>query len=242
MKTPCLQRYHRDAAAAREYARVVLVAYAGLWGGVATVAAGLLPPCCLLIAAILLSRAMTPYHEYYHTPLARVPLWIRLTPVLLSPLMGGLKEQRAQHFAHHRYLDDPQRDPDYAIIHGPLLGAVLRCFLQPEGALWYALRRGRVTWECAAEALLRAALLAAVAWLLGPRLLWYWLPARLLWTANYLAFSRLLHQEPLRLPWLGVHLYVPLLLGRRFLPVFLEHQAHHRDARVRPEHLHRVPR
>lgn len=232
---------HRDAAAARAYARPVALAYGWLWVNVAAVALELAPPCTLLIAAALLSRAMTPFHEYYHSPLPRVPLWIRLIPVPLSPFMGGLKEHRAQHFAHHRYLGDPTRDPDHAIIHGPWLGALGRSFLQPERALGFALRHHGLNREAATEALVRALLFVGAVGLLGPRLLWFWIPARLLWTLNYLAFSRLLHQTPPHLPWIGRHLYIPLLLGGRFLPVFLHHQAHHREPRVRLEHLHSVP-
>lgn len=236
---PVPDEYLRDDASARACARPVLLAYACVWGGLAAVALGLLPAWTLPAAAVMLSRAMTPFHEYYHTPMSRFPFWIRIIPVFLSPVMGGLREQRYLHFCHHRYLGDPARDPDHPIIHASLAVALLRSFAQPEHALWFSLIRRRLSRIDRAEALLRALLFALAVAALGPAFLFYLIPARLLWTFNYLAFSRMLHRAPLRIPWLGRAFYIPVLLGARWLPVFEEHDAHHRLPLVRAEHLRR---
>jgi hypothetical protein len=187
----------------------------------------------------MLSRAMTPFHEYYHAPLRRHPLLMRLVPVLISPFMGGLVELRYAHFFHHRFLGDARRDPDHLIIRGSLRVAVVLSFFQPERSLWFSLARRRVSGPRIVDVLVRAILFAAIVAVLRERFLWYWIPARLLWAANYLAFSRLLHRTPLVIPRLAEIVYVPLLLGSRWMPVFREHEVHHRLPLVAAEHLAR---
>lgn len=239
MAPPVPVECRHDAAAARGYAREVVLSYAGIWGAFAAVASGIAPPAVLVVGAVLLSRAMTPFHEYYHAPIARPPFIMRLIPVVLSPFSGGLSEQRFLHFQHHRYLGNPRLDPDDPVIHGSIVAALWRCAFQPERALWFSLVRGRMSRLDAAEATLRALLFVGVAWALGWGFLWYWVPARLLWLGNYLGFARLLHMSPPHLPWPLRVFYIPLLLGSRWLPVYTEHEVHHRLPVVRAEHLHR---
>ncbi len=239
MAQPVPIEYRHTDDAVRGYARTVVLSYAGMWGAFAAVALGFAPHATLLVGAVLLSRAMTPFHEYYHAPIARVPFVMRLIPVVLSPFSAGLHEQRFLHFQHHRYLGDAQRDPDHLLIHGPIPIALWRCWWQPERALWISLVRKRLSRQDVAEVVLRALLFGAVAWALGWAFLWYLIPARLLWMGNYFGFARFLHMSPPFLPWLLRAVYIPTLLGSRWLSVYTEHEVHHRLPVVRAEHLHR---
>lgn len=229
--------YCRNAQVAPSYARPVLVAYGALFVSLALVYLRWIPPVLLILPALLLSRAMTPFHEYYHTPLPTIPLSMRLIPALLSPWMGGLYEQRFVHFQHHRHLGDNDRDPDHRIIHGSFVTALLLSFFQPERSLFHFMRQGRPSQRQFAEAALRSVLFVVATAALGKAFLCYLVPARILWMINYLAFSRMLHQEPLQIPYLAKIFYIPVFLGSRWLPVYTEHEVHHRFPLLRVEYL-----
>jgi fatty acid desaturase len=110
-------------AIAREYSCLVLAVALGAWLLGDQGASVWLPPALratlvallVVVVAAVQHRMSALAHEASHFVLFRKPLANELVSdlLLLFPLMALTQRYRASHFGHHRFVNDPERDPDW---------------------------------------------------------------------------------------------------------------------------------
>lgn len=107
---------------AREYASLTLALAAGAWGLSAlhagSLSLALAVPVVVLLAAVIAAvqhRLSGLAHEASHSRLFRNRLVNELASdlLLLFPILAVTSKYRAAHLGHHRYVNDPARDPDW---------------------------------------------------------------------------------------------------------------------------------
>lgn len=108
---------------------------AGVWalflGSTAATLTGLLPmPAAILLNAVAIYGAFTPLHDSTHRAVSSDPRINDLLGTLAgSLLLPGMTANvyRVLHLEHHRWVGDPDRDPDTALAHtrGPLVPLLL---------------------------------------------------------------------------------------------------------------------
>jgi fatty acid desaturase len=109
-------------AIAREYLCVASAVAAGAWviavGGAGTLSAPMIVALVIMLVAVVAAvqhRMAALAHEASHFVLYRHPLVNELVSdlLLLFPMMALTQRYRAAHFGHHRFVNDPKRDPDW---------------------------------------------------------------------------------------------------------------------------------
>jgi fatty acid desaturase len=218
---------------------VSLGVVAFLYAMLAAVAAGLAPGWVLALAvALLVPRWMIAVHELFHLRSEReVDPLTRLQLLLFTPLALGYREMLANHRSHHRATGTLQ-DAEHYQLTGPPWQGFLNALSAPEQMWFRWVGEHGIDSELARGTALRAALFAVL--VVGTRgaLLWYWLPARIVFGLSYFVFFYCLHRRgeafgsyalPLRE---GVSRALKIVYGTDVVEATVHHDVHHAQPRI----------
>jgi fatty acid desaturase len=109
-----------------------LVLLALLWAGLIVAYEGhrrgwLPAPAAIAIGLLAMNLSFTVWHEGVHQNLARrKPLNHALARLAAIPVLIPYSRLRVHHLLHHRFTNDPDRDPDYWQVSGPFWTVGLR--------------------------------------------------------------------------------------------------------------------
>ncbi len=238
------REFYRDQADAVRYQRVSLAYLVSIYGLLGLAMAGVAPVWLLvLLVPPLYVRTALSAHELMHVcPAGRVSLVHRLMMILDTPVGLGYREHRDIHMRHHRS-PATEQDPEFFQIRGGHLRALASSMVSPEWALVGYAREKRLGRAWAAEASVRAAVFAALAWTNPSVFLAYWLVLRASVGASNFLFHHALHFRAGRYgtfrlePSAGVDRLLRFLLGTESVLILYEHPAHHAWLQVRARYL-----
>ena len=226
--------FYRDQADAARYKRVSLGYLLAIYGLLGFAMAGLVPLWLLLVLVPpLYVRSALCVHELMHNcPAGRVSFFHRLMMILDTPVGLGYREHRDIHVRHHQN-PATERDPEFFQIRGGHLRALASSMVSPEWAFLRYGREGRLTRAWAAEASVRAAVFALLAWLAPLVFLAYWVTLRASIGVSNFLFHHALHYRDGRYgtfrlePSSPVDRALRVLLGTESVLILYEHPAHH---------------
>jgi fatty acid desaturase len=226
--------FYRDQADAVRYQRVSLAYLVAIYGLLGVAMAGLAPVWLLvLLVPPLYVRTALSAHELMHVcPAGRVSFVHRLMMILDTPVGLGYREHRDIHMRHHRS-PATERDPEFFQIRGGHLRALASSMVSPEWAFVRYLREKRLSRSWAAEASVRAAVFAALAWASPFVFLAYWVVLRASVGVSNFLFHHALHYRAGRYgtfrlePSARVDRVLRFLLGTESVLILYEHPAHH---------------
>lgn len=226
--------FYRDQADAVRYQRVSLAYLVAIYGLLGLAMAGLAPVWLLfLLVPPLYVRTALCAHELMHIcPAGRVSFVHRLMMVFDTPVGLGYREHRDIHVRHHQN-PATERDPEFFQIRGAHLRALASSMVSPEWAFLRYWRERRLTRAWAAEASIRAAVFAVLAWLNPPVFLAYWIALRASIGVSNFLFHHALHYRDGRYgtfrlePSPAADRVLRVLLGTESVLILYEHPAHH---------------
>jgi fatty acid desaturase len=207
---------------------------------------GYFPVPALVAMVPLASRCQLIYHELCHCR-PRIPLVLAVVPFLMGPLSGGFAEGRREHLRHHAHLNTPDDGDWWLTRGGPVRGLLV--------ALFYFEHQFFAAWTVRSERrqlLLGAsirfvAFCAAIAVVKWPLIVWYLIPYRLLFGAQYFLFTYVLHRRrgssgtfPIRFHPLIEGTVARLQVGSKWMDAVHYHDVHHAHPTVAIQHLHRL--
>jgi fatty acid desaturase len=163
----------------------------------------------ILLHGLVLDFIFCALHESVHrTAFRRRWLNDAVGWVAGAVVMLPLEYFRAFHYAHHRFTQDPKRDPELVVAKPATLGAYL----------WYV--SGLPNWKTRLAMTLRHAITGRVAqpWVPAPKQARIVSEARLLWTLYAVIFlvSLLLRSDAALVYWI-----LPAMAGQPFLRLYL---------------------
>jgi len=226
--------FYRDQADAVRYQRVSLAYLGAIYGLLGLAMAGVAPVWLLfLLVPPLYVRTALCAHELMHIcPAGRVSFVHRLMMILDTPVGLGYREHRDIHVRHHQS-PATERDPEFFQIRGGHLRALASSMVSPEWAFVRYVREKRLTRAWAAEASVRAAVFAALAWANPFVFLAYWVVLRASVGVSNFLFHHALHYRAGRYgtfrlePSSPVDRALRMLLGAESVLILYEHPAHH---------------
>jgi len=205
----------------------------GLWGACA---AGRLPWVVFAVLGLgAFVRNFNALHNLTHAPgTFRNSLALRrmLVSIVVSPLQLSYHETAQNHYAHHRFPQDEQRDPNAYLNTGSFWRALVNTATQPEQSYVRWVLVNGWSWRIIGVLLWNVAVLAALFELGGPRAFMAWLVlTRVGIVFVWFGFDWLLHHDrfwgrPFPLPPLARFLW-RALFGRDNLHGVQYHALHH---------------
>ncbi len=200
--------------------------------------AGWLPPAAFVgVGLCLYIRNFHAIHEASHA--RRVPDWLgQLGMIVHSPLQLSWHDMVRDHHRHHRYSDDPQRNPYIALEDGPWWRAGVLAVVFPEFAWLQWARREGLRWALASGVLRNLGMCGALVVLGGTAVVWWLVVTRIGSLLAWLVFGRVLHlprfwspAQPMVVPrW--VESVWSTLFTRDNWQAIRHHHLHHRYAHV----------
>jgi fatty acid desaturase len=198
------------------------ITFYALWGAwlagwLPTLLFGLLGVCAFV-------RNFNALHEGFHArrPTGRAKL-LRHLFVVTSPFMLGYHPLRKNHAEHHTWAQQPARDPDAYLAHGPWWLALFHAVTQPEQGFFRYLRRKGWSRELVGRLVLHSVVFGAVVAIGGPVGTLGWVVVtRIGNTASWFIFDWILHHDGVWGRWVWMALFgADNLLGVEY------HHVHH---------------
>jgi fatty acid desaturase len=250
------KRFYTTPAEARFFERWIAAHLLALYVFLAVAYFLRLPSPLLALGLIFPVRMYLALHELMHAPVKRV------NPVVLYLMAFGsfspanFRMQRHSHLNHHRFVNDPRRDPDHPRADQPSFAAAfVRNLAQTEETAIYYFRTVGIRASDVAIMILNAATTGGMFYLFGWGFLWFFIPFRIATTIAYTQFSYLLHkgpgralstydgfQPPLWPSALGRFTVWLTLGGEHFLNGMRYHRIHHQNASFSLFHLEEATR
>lgn len=247
MPTYPFEHLHATEHDATRYQRTILLITAVICLQLALTRNGTVSPWlfCLTLP-ILIPRWMLAAHELFHVrKAADLDLVTRLLPLGFAPLVLGYTEYQAIHFGHHTAMCTPA-DPEWFQLRGNYLQGWLNAMTMPEQALTGWVRRFGVDRGLAQTLGIQLGLFSLLIYWMGVNFWWYWLPARISYSAATFSFFYLLHRRGTQIGVFPVRLQkwvawvFGILYGTDALQATCHHDLHHANPRLAARNLTRA--